>query len=820
MSSFRLAWKLLRRDWAGGELGILIIALMVAVTAVSSINFFSERIQIAMLEEASVFIGADLQISSSREADGTWLDEAASRDITSAKSLLFASVVASDNAFQLASVRSVDTVFPLKGSLRLATSADEAAVNYKPLSGEVWVDNSLFKKLEIKIGDKVEVGVAEFVVSGIIESEPGRGGRLLNFIPRLVMNMDDVEVTEIIQPGSRLNWQYQFVGDRDKINNYEVWLKEQVDSTWSIVGGSDGAPNLKRTLGRAEGFLGLASLVSLLLAGIAIAMVANRYAEHHFDHSALLRCFGASQSLVLKIYVSNLFVLGLLTSIVGSFTGYIVHVGLVELMQPLLPENLPQPGVESFFIAIGTGMVALTGFALPALIRLGTVPPLRVLRRDLSPMSLNNVATYGLTLLTLGLIMWWQTNDILLVGIILVVGVIGSIVLSLVARFFLRSGLFFQTWLSGAVRFGFSQVGRHNKASAIQILAFGLALMVMLLILLLRNDLLDTWRSKMGDETPNHFIVNVEPAEVERIKNFFSERQIKTAGLFPMIRARVTLPETATGKISREINITWSDELPEHNELEEGIWSSEQPQSEYPSMSLEQKFAERHDLHIGDILRFDTGGRIYQGEITSLRSVKWDSFKPNFFIMFTSDSIRDLPAEWMTSFYLHPDNNYRLDGLLKAFPAISLIELDAIMEQAQRIIEQVSIAVEYIMIFVIIAGLMVLLATIQSTMDERIFEATVLRTLGASKRYLRSSLITEFSLLGLLSGLMAAAGTEFVAYWLYDLLFNLPFQLHGWVWLAGPVSGIIIISVSGNLAARKVVSKPPMSSLREVSEQI
>ncbi len=817
MSSLKLAWKLLRRDWAGGELRILILALMVAVTGVSSINFFSERIRIAMIEESSTFIGADLQLTGSREADENWFKEADKLGLESAKSLLFASVVASDNAFQLASVRSVDTIFPLKGSLQLKTANDsDTEINYKPQQGEVWVDSRLFSKLKIQIGDIVEVGIAEFTVTGMIESEPGRGGSLLNFIPRLVMNMDDVEKTQVIQPGSRISWQYQFAGNKDSIKEYTIWIKEQLDTTWALVGGSQGVPNLERTLNRAQGFLGLASLASLLLAGIAIAMVANRYAEHHFDHGALLRCFGASRSLVLKIYGSNLFILGLLTSIVGSVTGYLVHLGLVELMQPLLPNNLPQPSSQSFFIAVATGMAALTGFALPALMRLGAVSPLRVLRRDLSPVSLNGYFTYGLTVFTIGLIMWWQTRDIKMVVIVIAGGAIASFVLSLIAKAFLKFGLLFQRYMTGSVRFGFSQLARHSKASTIQIMAFGLALLVMMLILLLRNDLLDTWRSKLSDDTPNHFIVNVELGEVERMRTFFSEREIETSGMFPMIRSRMKLPESATGQIEREVNITWSEQLPDHNELEEGIWSPEETASGHPAMSLENKFAERMGLKIGDVLGFDTGGRIYQGEITSLRSVKWDSFKPNFFVMFTSDAIKDLPADWMTSFYLEPEKKQLLNGMVEQFPAVTLIELDAIMNQIQRIIEQVSIAVEYILLFVIIAGLMVLLATIQSTMDERIFESTVLRTLGASRSYLRSSLMTEFSLLGLLAGLMAAAGTELVSYGLYEQLFKLPYAMHGWLWLAGPLCGIIIISVAGNLAARSVVSRPPMSSFRSI----
>ena len=821
MSSIRLAWKLLRRDWAGGELRILILALMVAVTGVSSINFFSERIRIAMVEESSNFIGADLQLTGPREADPKWLDKASDEQLTMAKSLIFASVVASDNAFQLATVRTVETVYPLKGSLQLATidtsgkRSSSEALNHKPSSGEVWVDNQLFTKLAIKLGDSIEVGSAEFVVSGIIESEPGKGGSLLNFIPLLIMNMDDVEQTEVLQPGSRFNWQYQFAGSSDDIERYSTWLSEAKDSTWSIVGGTEGVPSLQRTLKRAQSFLGLASLASLLLAGIAIAMVANRYAEHHFDHSALLRCFGASQSLVLKIYGSNLFVLGLLTSITGSFTGYLVHLGLVELMQSLLPENLPQPGIQSFFIAISIGMIALTGFALPALIRLGAVPPLRILRRDLSPVSMNSYMTYGLTFLSIGVIMWWLTSDIQMVLIFLLGGTVASYVLTFIAKLFLKLGLSFQRYMTGSVRFGFSQLGRHDKASAIQILAFGLALLVMMLIFLLRTDLLDSWRSKLAKDTPNHFIVNVEPFDVERMETFFQSRDIKTSGLFPMIRSRVKLPEEKPKKINREINITWSTELPEHNEFEGGEWSPEKTESGLPAMSLETKFAEIWGLKIGDVVGFDTGGRTYQGEVTSFRSVKWDSFKPNFLIMFTGDEIKDLPSTWMTSFYLAPEDKYQLQGLVDEFPAVTLLELDAIMEQVQRIIEQLSIAIEYILLFVVIAGLMVLLATIQSTMDERIFESTVLRTLGASRRYLRNSLMTEFSLLGLLAGLMSAAGTEVVSFGLYKYVFELPYAFHPWLWMIGPISGILIISTAGNLAARTVITQPPMNSFRE-----
>ncbi len=823
MSSFRLAWKLLRRDWAGGELRILIVALLVAVTAISSINFFSERIRIAMLEEASSFIGADLQLTGPREADPSWLEEANKQNLQLAKTLTFESVIASDEAFQLASIRAVETRFPLKGTFKLKTQDGwskakiKNAISGKPKSGEVWVDNRLFNKLEIKLGDSVEVGSADFIVTAIIETEPGSGGSLLNFIPRLLMSMDDVPKTQVLQPGSRIRWQYQFAGERDLINQYSLWLKEDIDTTWRIIGGSEAVPNLEKTLGRAKGFLGLASLASLLLAGIAIAMVANRYAEHHFDHAALLRCFGASRSLVLKIYGSNLLLLGIVTSIAGSFTGYFVHLGLVELMASLLPANLPPPSAESFYVAIATGLIALVGFALPALIRLGSIPPLRVLRRDIDAVTISSYFTYALTVSSLGLIMLWLTRDPTMVAIVLVGGGVAGLILSLIAFGFLKLGLLFQSSMTGAVRFGFSQLGRHDKASRIQIMAFGLSIFVMMLILLLRTELLDTWQSKLATDTPNHFIVNVEPDDVDTISQYFVENNIKSSGLFPMIRSRTKLPESATGKVERELNITWSLELPSHNEMETGDWSPKETQSGEAAISIEKEFAERMGLKIGDVLEFDTAGRIYKGEITSTRSVDWDSFKPNFFVIFTTEAISDMPAEWMTSFYLAPENKTLLREFVKFFPAVALFELDAIMDQVQRIIEQVSIAIEYVLMFIMAAGLMVLLATIQSTMDERIYESTVLRTLGASKRYLRKSLLTEFGLLGLLSGLMAAAGTELVSFGLYDQLFDLPYQVHPWLWIVGPISGILIISISGNIAARGVVNKPPMSSFREVN---
>ncbi len=812
-----LVFRLFLRDWRGGELKVLIAALIVAVAAVSSINFFSDRVEIAMQEETSRFIGADLQISGPREADPSWIDEARSRGLEVSNTLVFPSIASTENGFQLSSVRAVDTFYPLKGTLNL-TRADESsqAVNSPPNPGSVWVDATLFRKLNLNYGDMVEVGVAEFAVTGIIEPEPGRGGGLLNFLPRLVMNMADVPKAEVLQEGSRVNWQYHLVGERQTIEEYSVWFKDNSNRTWSQVGARSGVPRLERTLQRAESFLGFASLAILMLAGIAIAMVANRYAEHHFDHAAMLRCFGCKQSDVLKIYGYNLMLIGLSTSIIGGILGYVIHMGLVSLMQPILPPNLPTPGISGFLVAIATGLSALVGFALPALIRLGKVAPLRVLRKDLTPMTMSSYVTYGLTVFSLGLIMWWQTTDIRLVINLLGAGIAVSVVFTGVAQLFVKLGLSLGKLFSGASYFGVKQVSRHSGASRIQILAFGLSMLIMMLVILLRNDLLDTWQAKLDMDTPNHFIVNIERFETEPLEQYFTKNNIRHAGLFPMIRSRVSLPESARGSIRREVNISWSETMPSHNELVEGEWSPATTQSGLPAMSLEQTFAQRRNLKIGDILSFKTGGFEYQGEVTSFRTVKWDSFKPNFFIIFTSDAISELPAEWMTSFYLSKSEKALLPDMIDLFPAATLIELDAIMEQIQRVIDQVSIAVEYVLMFVMVAGLMVLFASVQASMDVRNFESTILRTLGAPKRYLRQAIISEFGLISLMAGLMAAIGTELTAWGLYHYVFELPFSVHWWVWVVGPVSGFLLITSAGYMASKGILQQSPMMSLRKI----
>ena len=812
-----LVFKLFIRDWRSGELKVLIAALLVAVSAVSSINFFSSRVEIAMQEEASRFIGADLQLSGPREAEAAWLEHASGMGLETAKTLVFPSVASTENAFQLSSIRAIDSVYPLKGTLNLTLADGEVkAVNKKPEPGTIWLDSHLYRKLGVTYGDSVEVGVAELTVAGVIEPEPGRGGGLLNFLPRLVMNMDDVPKSKVIQAGSRVNWQYQVTGAREQIEAYSLWFKENANSTWSQVGARSSVPRLERTLERAEAFLGFASLAILMLAGIAIAMVANRYAEHHFDHAAMLRCFGQKQSDVLKIYGYNLLLIGITTSLLGAILGYVIHVGLVDLMQPILPANLPQPDMTGFYVAIATGLSALVGFALPALIRLGQVAPLRVLRKDLTPLSMNSYLTYALTLSSLVLIMMWQTGDISMVANVMGAGIAIALVFMLFAQLFLKLGLYAGRMTSGASFFGIKQVARHTSAARVQVLAFGMSILIMMLVLLLRNDLLDTWQAKLDKDTPNHFIVNIEAFETTDLENLFDRNNVHHAGLFPMIRSRVTLPETANGKISREVNISWALDLPEHNQLVAGEWAPETTKSGLPAMSLEEGFAKGRNIQFGDVIHFKTGSFEYSGEVTSYRTVKWDSFKPNFFIIFTSDAIKDMPAEWMTSFYLSKQQKPLLGDILEQFPAATLIELDAIMEQIQRVIDQVSIAVEYVLLFVMVAGLMVLLAAVQSTMDVRNFESTILRTLGARKSYLRQAIVSEFGFIGLMAGLMAAAGTELTSWGLYRYIFDLPFEFHTWVWIAGPVAGFTLITVAGYMASQGVLKQSPMTSLRNI----
>ena len=825
---FRLAWRLLLRDWRAGELRILLSALIIAVAATTAIGFFTDRLQRAMVEQSSELLGGDLLLRGPRPLADDWLQRAEGMGLAHQEVLEFPSVVMHDGQLQLSGIRAVRNDFPLRGDVRTAERpyGPERVAQGVPPPGEAWVEARLLALLDMEVGQTLELGRTTLRVTRVLTFEPGGGVNFASLAPRILIHRADVEPAGVLQAGSRVGYHHYFAGPGPVLDRYKAWLKPRLEPSQRLVDVREGRPRVGSALDRAEQYLGLASLVAVLLAGVAIAMGARRYSERHFDVSAVLRCLGAAQNDILALFLPQLLWLALLGGAVGVTVGYGVQMGLFHLLRGLLPASLPPPGWMPVAVGFLTGVVVLAGFALPPVMRLRKVPALRVLRRELTPMPLRGWLVYGAAVAALALLMWRYTGSALLTAAVLGGSAGALAALGLLAWGLLRVSRGLQRGVGVAWRYGLNNLWRRPALSISQILGFGLTLMAMALIALVRSDLLATWQTQLPEDAPNHFVINVLPDRVEAFRDFLAERDVETAGLYPVVRGRLAAingeateqrreeGESDTRTIRRELNLTWSETLPADNALTAGEWFGPDDAGRQV-VSVEEGVAERLGVELGDSLTFDFGGRELTVEVVSLRSVQWDSFRPNFFMIFPPGVLDDFSATYMTSFHLPAERKGEIAQMAQAFPAVTVIDVDRIMEQVRRILQQVTLAVEYVLVFVLLAGFAVLYAALQASLDERLYEGALLRSLGASRRQLRSGHLAEYALLGALAGLLAAAGSELIAYIAYTQVFNLAYAPKWPLWLLLPPIGAVLIGAAGFWGTRRVVRETPLTVLKE-----
>ncbi len=825
---WRLALRLLARDWRAGEQRILVAALVIAVAASTAIGFFTDRLGRGMISQSADFLGADLTLSSPRPVDREWLERAEREDLRVAETLEFTSVVVREDALQLSSIKAVDPQFPLRGRLRSAPAAfaPDAPTTETPNPGEAWAEPRLLSRLGLEVGDRVEIGAYTFRIGRALTFEPGQVGDMFGVSPRLLINQADVPATRVVQPGSRLSYQYLFAGTERDIARFRGWLEPRLGPSHELVGVREGRRALGTALERAERFLGLAVMAAILLAGVAIAMAARRYSERHFDMSAMLRCLGASQRDLLGLYLPQLAVLGLAASALGCALGWLAQQGLLLLLADMLP--LAPSGARWWPVLAGfaTGLITLAGFALPPVMRLRGVPPLRVLRRDLMPLPSRAWLVYGAAVGAVVLLMWRYTDSWPLTLAVLAGGAAAAVVLGLLGFGLLLLGRRLNAGVGVAWRFGVNNLWRRTRTSVTQILAFGLTLMAMAVIALVRSDLLTTWQDQLPVDVPNHFAINILPERVEAVHEFLSAREVRSSQLYPMVRGRlvsidaepvrraVTKEARSDNALNRELNLTWTMDLQEDNRILSGRWW--RPDDHGRSLvSVESKLAERLGIRLGQELGFSVGARKFTATVASIRSVQWDSFRPNFYMIFPPGVLEDLPATYMTSFYLSPVDKPVLIDLVRSFPAVTVLEWDLIIAQVERIFRQVTLAVEYVLVFVLLAGFAVLFAALQASLDDRLYEGALLRALGGSRRQLRAGHLAEFASLGVLAGLVAAMGTECLAWVLYSQVMHLDYAFKWPVWLATPLLGALLIGTAGYWGTRPVLERSPMLLLRE-----
>jgi putative ABC transport system permease protein len=828
MRSLGFALRNLWRDLKSGELAVLVLALTVAVLSLTAVGFFTGRIAAGVRAQASEVLAADVRIESSEPLAPTYVGEAERRGLATAQLASFATAIVGGDSSQLASVHAATAKYPLRGHLRIADVpfGPAHATSRVPNSGEAWLDARLIAQLKLAVGGRVRIGTASFLITQVLDYRPDQGTAFVNFAPAVLIAWADLASTGLIQPGSRVTYAGLFAGSASAVEGFRDWLRTHKAPGERIRDVDDSSRQLNSATERVGRFLNLASLASVLLAAVGVAMGARRYVARHIDAVALLKCMGASQGFVLAVSMIELGLLALAAVAAGALLGWIAQAGLAWLLRDLIRADLPGASFAPIPIALVTVAAMLIGFALPPLLQLKNTPPARVLRKSVEAPALRYGASYVLALAALFAILWALVRDAQLVATVFA-GVLGvGCVLAAAGWGLVRLTGRLRGGVGVAWRYGLANVSRRGGASVVQIVAFGLGLMVLLLLGVVRGDLLNDWRHSLAADVPNNFLINIRPEEVAPLQRFLAGRGLGKPVMYPMVRARITAiddapsdsikPRTENGRgfLEREQNLTWSADLMPDNQLIAGRWWSPADYGK-PLVSISTEYQEALHLKLGDHLRFDIAGEPLDVEVTSIRKIRWDTFRPNFFMVFPPGLLDGAAGTYMTSIYLRSAERPALTALVQAFPTVSVLDVDAILAQIRSIVDRASLAVQYVFLFTLVAGIVVLLAAVQSTRDERRYESAILRTLGASRRTVLQGVAAEFSTLGFLSGTLAAVGATGVGWYLARQVFSVDFRLDPWVWGAGLVSGTLLVGVAGTLATRRVVETPPVVSLRE-----
>lgn len=827
MKALRLALLALARDGKSGELRVLLLALLVAVSALTAVGFFTSRVSLAVDQQAGEVLAADLRLQSRQQLGREYFQAAAEAGLQTAELSNFPSVIFKGDDSALTAVRAVSDGYPLRGRVKVAEVPFGPAkeITTIPGRGEAWMEPRLFAQLGANVGDKIRVGSTELTAARVLDYRPDQGSQFVDLAPTLIMRLDDVDATGLAQQGSRISHFALFAGKSADVAKFKERLTAMKKPGQRIVDVAEASPQIRSAVDRASRFLNLAALVTILLAAIAVAIAARRYVSRHLDTAALMKSMGAPQRLVLGISLWQLLMIGLIAGALGALIGYGAQEGIAYLLRDLVRSELPRPDLSAGWFGIVTAVLILIGFALPPLLQLRHVPPARVLRRNLEPPPLRYVTVYGTALGALIALLAWLVRDAELL-LYVFGGIFVTFAVLMLAGWLLVRAL---NGLRGNVgiswRYGMANIARRGRDSVIQIVAFGLGLMVLLLLAVVRNDLMQEWRASLPEDAPNYFMINIRPDPTTDVRDYFAQHSVAPPKLVPMVRARLTkISGTATTEMSiqsdrgrdfidREANLTWADTLQEDNRIVAGEWWRE-GDGGGPRVSVELELAEALGLKLGDELTYDVAGETIVARVSSFREVQWDSFRPNFFMVFSPGTLNDSTGTYITSVHITREQRPLLLGFVRRFPEVTAIDLEAILTQVRGVMDKASLAVQYVFGFTLLAGVTVLLAAIQSTRDERRYESAMLRTLGASRRVVLQGVAAEFTTLGVLAGTLAAIGATAAGYFLATRVFNLDYNFDITVWAVGLVAGATLVGVSGTLATRSVVNHPPVATLR------
>ncbi len=831
-----LSARMLGRDWRAGELRVLAVGLIVAVASLTTVAFFADRVKQALSAEASQLLGADLMLISDRPIAPSFAESARELGLATVDLVRFPSMTAAGDSTVLTEVKAVGPGYPLKGRIAIRSEVDAEPVRPQgiPEPGTVWVDDRLLGRLGVAIGDALGVGERRFRIGAQVVEDPETSVGFLNLGPRLTLNLADLPSTGLIAVGSRVSYRLGVAGPPAAVAAFRAQAQRAIGPGQRVEDVRDARPEIRSALERAEKFLGLSALLSVILAAVAVALAARRYLRRHLDGVAIMRCLGASQGLILRLHVTQFVALGLLASALGCALGVAGQSVLAALLTPLVGVALPLPGWMPVLQGFAAGFVLLLGFALPPIVALRRVPTLRVLRRDLGLPDSAGWAGYAVGVAALGGLLLWEAQDAK-TGWYVLGGAVGTMaVLALVTLALLRLATWSGRRAPFAWRFGLANLQRRRFSTVTQVVALGVGIMALVLLTLVRSDLLANWRQSLPADAPNRFLVNIQPDQVEPLRAFFAQHGFAAPQMFPMVRGRLVAindrpvssldygEDRAKRLIDREFNLSWAARPQVDNVIVAGRWWTPAQRdaalfsAEDGLFSVEEGIAQTLGIRLHDRLTYDIAGSRLEGTVSSLRKVQWDSFRVNFFVVTPPGVLQGYPASYVSSFHLPAERGALMDRLVQSFPNVLVIDVAAVLGQVQRIMDQLVKAVEFVFLFGLLAGLVVLFAAISATHDERVFDAAILRTVGATGRQMRRAQAAEFLAIGALAGLLASIGATLLGYVLATRVLNVPYALDPWVWLAGLAGGTGGVLLAGLAGTRRILRTPPMEIFRRL----
>ena len=802
-----LSIKLIIREIRSGYLTSMLVSLTLAITIVSGISLFTDRLEQALSTQTEEFLGGNLKFESNKNKLQPLLKDLDIKDSQFMEMALFASVIFSDEEMQLSSVKAVDNSYPLIGTLELENSEGVYSIQSNPKPGTVWMDERLQNLLKVNYGDKVYIGDTSFIFTDTIKYEPDRASGNFSFAPKTIMNMSDLESTQIIQPGSRVEYNYLFTGPENEILYIRNFLKDVKESGDEIEMLDEDSSSLGRAVDRSENFFLLGGLIAVLLSACTISIASQRFTRRHISYVAILKTLGMKTLHIRALYFLMFFYTTILTLTLGLFFGWLLQNNFINIMSSYFPTELPSPGLYPLVVTCLTAFICQFGFIYPHILKLLSISPMRVLKDDIG-LNQGSVSVISAGLLAFFVLLYLYTNQITL-SLIIFLGVIGFSFIGIGFIYLLLGSKSLGLGASSALNLALSELRRRKLGNSFQIFAFTVAIGLSLITFSASKNLLGSWQNSIPEDSPNNFAINITKEDKDQISLFLQDNNIKATTFFPVANASISKIENNEEiEIDRNFNITWIDNLPEQNQVLEGEWFSNENES-VNGISVSDEISERYKLSVGDLVLLKIEDRDIETFVQSIRTINWDNFSPNFFVIGHPSLFEDIPSTFITSFYIPQEKQESAAELMREFRTISVFSIEELIKQVKEIIDQVTKALNSILLLTCLSAIFLALSALQDGFSVRKHQSAILRTLGASNSLIKNSALIEFALLGLISGILGALMSYSGVYFIETEVFQTTANFYPELFVLGPAIGLIVVSGLCLYLINGIVKKSP-----------